>query len=65
VFAALGRVVVRNPLVVKRADGRPLTDADVQRTQRLAQQLSSAGIDRVAAAQSTPRPCPPTAGSSW
>jgi putative drug exporter of the RND superfamily len=45
--------------VVKRADGGPLTDADVQRTQQLAQQLSSAGIDRVAAAQTAPQAVSP------
>ena len=45
--------------VVKRADGGPLTDADVQRTQQLAQQLSRAGIDRVAAAQTAPQAVSP------
>lgn len=45
--------------VVKRADGGPLTDADVQRTQQLAQQLSSAGIDRLAAAQTAPQAVSP------
>jgi putative drug exporter of the RND superfamily len=45
--------------VVKRADGGPLTDADVKRTQQLAQQLSAAGIDRVAAAQTAPQAVSP------
>jgi putative drug exporter of the RND superfamily len=45
--------------VVKRADGGPLTDADVQRNQQLAQRLSSAGIDRVAAAQTAPQAVSP------
>jgi RND superfamily putative drug exporter len=45
--------------VVKRADGGPLTDADVQRTQRLARRLSAAGIDRVAAAQTAPQAVSP------
>ena len=45
--------------VVKRADGGPLTDADVQRTQQLAQQLSRAGIDRLAAAQTAPQAVSP------
>jgi putative drug exporter of the RND superfamily len=45
--------------VVKRADGGPLTDADVARAQQLAQELSSAGIDRVAAAQTAPQAVSP------
>ncbi|HJU01179.1 MAG TPA: MMPL family transporter, partial [Actinomycetes bacterium] len=45
--------------VVKRADGAPLTDADVARTQQLAQRLSAAGIDRVAAAQTAPQAVSP------
>jgi putative drug exporter of the RND superfamily len=50
--------------VVKRADGGPLTEADVQRVQQLAAELAGAGIDRVAAAQTAPRPSRPTAPSS-
>jgi len=45
--------------VVKRADGGPLTDADVGRVQQLAQRLSAAGIDRVAAAQTAPQAVSP------
>ena len=45
--------------VVKRADGAPLTDADTQRVQQLAEQLSGAGIERVAAAQTAPQAVSP------
>jgi len=45
--------------VVKRADGGPLTEADTQRVQRLAAELSGAGIDRVAAAQTAPQAVSP------
>jgi RND superfamily putative drug exporter len=48
--------------VVKRADGGPLTDADVGRVGQLAQQLSAAGIDRVAAAQTAPQAVSPNRG---
>jgi putative drug exporter of the RND superfamily len=40
--------------VVKRADGGQLTEADTQRVQQLATELSGAGIERVAAAQTAP-----------
>jgi putative drug exporter of the RND superfamily len=45
--------------VVKRADGAPLTDADTQRVQQLAEQLSGAGIERVVAAQTAPQAVSP------
>ncbi len=45
--------------VVKRADGGPLTEADVQRVQQLTAELAGAGIDRVAAAQTAPRAVSP------
>jgi RND superfamily putative drug exporter len=45
--------------VVKRADGGPLTEADTRRVQRLAAELSGAGIDRVAAAQTAPQAVSP------
>ena len=45
--------------VVKRADGAPLADADTQRVQQLAGQLSGAGIERVVAAQTAPQALSP------
>jgi putative drug exporter of the RND superfamily len=45
--------------VVKRADGAPLADGDVQRVQQLSQQLAGAGIERVAAVQTGPQAVSP------
>jgi hypothetical protein len=45
--------------VVKRADGGQLTEADIQRVQRLAGELGGAGIERVAAAQTAPQAVSP------
>jgi uncharacterized membrane protein YdfJ with MMPL/SSD domain len=45
--------------VVKRADGGSLAEAGTQRVQRLATELSGAGIDRVAAAQTAPQAVSP------
>ena len=45
--------------VVKRADGAPLTDADTQRVQQLAERLAGAGIERVVAAQTAPQAVSP------
>jgi RND superfamily putative drug exporter len=45
--------------VVKRADGAPLGDADVRQVQGLAQRLSGAGIERLAAAQTAPQAVSP------
>jgi RND superfamily putative drug exporter len=45
--------------VVKRTDGAPLGEADVQRVQQLAGELGGAGIERVAAAQTGPQAVSP------
>jgi putative drug exporter of the RND superfamily len=46
-------------LVFSRADGGPLTDADQQRVAEVAQELSAAGIDRVAGVVTSPEALAP------